>query len=94
MYFAYGWPRVALSELGGNDSFIFVHAGEKHFLAVSRTCVQLWSGGQHRLKLSEVVRSEEDVRQEGWHLAALWSPTKATLAILVRPRASATVKLT
>ncbi len=83
MYFAYGWPKVAFTELQPGDAFIYLHATDKYFFAVSQTTVQLWTGGVHRLKLSECVRSEEDVKQEGWNCSALWSPAKATLAILV-----------
>ncbi|GFR46889.1 hypothetical protein Agub_g8531, partial [Astrephomene gubernaculifera] len=82
MYFAYGWPKVALTDLPAGDTYVYLHATEKYLFAVSRTCVQLWTGGLHRIKLSECIRNEEDVKQEGWHMAALWSPAKATLAIL------------
>lgn len=84
MYFAYGWPRVAFTGLPPNDSYIFLKSTEKYLLAVSRTCVQLWTGGLYRIKLSECERTEEDVKQEGLHIAAMWSSAKATLAILVR----------
>ncbi|GLC73770.1 hypothetical protein PLESTF_001417100 [Pleodorina starrii] len=82
MYFAYGWPRVPFTNLPPNDTYIYLRATEKYLFAVSRTCVQLWTGGLYRIKLSECVRTEEDVKQEGLHIAALWSPAKATLAVL------------
>ena len=84
MYFAYGWPRVPFSELpAGDDAYVFVHVTEKYVFAVSRTTVQLWSGGLHRVRLSECVRSDQDLEQEGYNVTAIWSSAKATLAILV-----------
>ncbi len=83
MYFAYGWPRVPFSELPAGDAYVFVHATEKYVFAVSRTSVQLWSGGLHRVRLSECMRPEEDLDQEGYNVSATWSSAKATLAILV-----------
>lgn len=86
MYFAYGWPRVAFSELPADDVFIYVHLTEKYAFAVSRKSVQLWTGGMNRVRLSECVRSEDDLKQEGFNAAAVWSAAKGTLAILVRRR--------
>jgi hypothetical protein len=86
MYFAYSWPKLFNADPKGGDGeeFFFLHASQQYVLAVSRTSVVLWSGGLNRVWLSSARLDNEEITQEGHYIAALYSPVKATLIILVR----------
>ena len=66
MYFAYGWPKT-LAVKGGIDHEDVVHLclSDDHLVVVSTTCIQLWSGGQHRVRLG-VLRRDAAVGEHGW----------------------------
>lgn len=53
-------------------------------VATSRS-LQLWGGGQHRVKLCEHVRPPACLAAHGLGTAALWRPGHAELVLLVRP---------
>jgi hypothetical protein len=86
MYFAYSWPRV-LSTSSGTGQFLSLHLDHTYFIAVSEWSVQVWSGGQVRLRLGQHMLSQQEVQQYGQHVAACWCPERSSLAVLVRIRA-------
>ena len=55
------------------------------FVAVSTVCIQLWSGGQHRVRLGILRRSQDSVQAEGLNRRAFWCGSRRLLAVLVRP---------
>jgi hypothetical protein len=87
MYFAYSWPRV-LSTSGGPGQFLSLHLDHSYFIAVSEWSVQVWSGGQVRLRLGQHMLSQQEVQQYGQHVGACWCPERSSLAVLVSPHAS------
>ena len=54
-------------------------------MLVTTSGVQLWSAGQHRVRLGSLVRSEESLAAEGLNKRAFWSPARRLLAVVVRP---------
>lgn len=85
MLIAYGFPRV-LSPDGGlpvDEDWFYVRHDLNYIVAVSSSVVQVWSAGLHRVRLSQVIRSEKEIVDEGTNVCAYWCPTKATLAVLV-----------
>lgn len=88
MYFAYGWPKVfsldsTNSGIEQGEQFIFLHATEQFVFGVTSTAVHIWTSGLHRVHLSAARLEEEDVKTEGYNLAAFYCPAKATLAVVV-----------
>lgn len=49
--------------------------------------IQLWSGGQHRVRLGGTARGVGAVRAEGAYKRAFWSSTRRLLAVVVCPPA-------
>lgn len=86
MYFAYGWPKV-LSALDGavQEDVVYLHFDADFLLIVSTTSIQLWTGGQHRVKQGQLVRDHASLRAEGLNRKAVWSSNKKLLAVLVGP---------
>lgn len=82
MYFSYGWPKVYAAECGTGDDIIYVTLDSQYLFTVSNVAVQVWSGGQHRVRLGECVRTAEDVQAEGENIAAFWCSAKSTLVVL------------
>jgi hypothetical protein len=82
MYFAYSWPRV-LSTSSGTGRFLSLHLDHTYFIAVSEWSVQVWSGGQVRLRLGQHMLSQQEVQQYGQHVGACWCPERSSLAVLV-----------
>eukprot|EP00879_Flechtneria_rotunda_P027415 GHRR01029366.1.p1 GENE.GHRR01029366.1~~GHRR01029366.1.p1 ORF type:complete len:171 (+),score=56.10 GHRR01029366.1:679-1191(+) len=81
MYVSFGWPRV-LSVPGDNGRYIFVHLDQSHFLAVSETAVQVWSGGGMRVLLGQHVLSQQEQEQYGRQIAASWCSDKSSMAVV------------
>jgi hypothetical protein len=50
---------------------------------VSTSRIQLWTGGQHRVKLGTYTRDAESIKAEGLNRKAFWSTSKRSLAIMV-----------
>ena len=85
MYFAYGWPRVLSAVDGaGKEETVFLSIEGELALLVSTCCIQIWSGGQHRVKLGRHTRAEASVQAEGLNKRAYWCPSRRLLAVLVR----------
>lgn len=83
MYFAYGWPKLYATGCSSDDDFVLLQHCNPHLIAVTRTCVQVWSGGQHRIRLGQHSRPEADLESEGHNVRAFWCPPKSALAVLV-----------
>lgn len=86
MYFAYGWPKLFNSDYGAGSSESFFHlaAAGQYLFAVSSSAIQIWTTGLHRVRLGEIIRTEEECRVEGPAIDAFWSTQKSMLAVLVR----------
>lgn len=84
-YFAWGWPKALLTGATPLDSeAIYVaQASSEYVVAVFNATIQVWSGGQHRVKLGELHRTPEAVAEEGANLRAHWCPQKRVLAVAV-----------
>lgn len=85
MYFAYGWPRV----FDGIDDpqqkeIIYSSLGGHYLVVVSTTAIQVWSGGQDRVRLGCFLKKASAVQEEGEYFRASWNSTRHVLAILVR----------
>ena len=85
MYFAYGWPKVLSAFSGGvQEDVVYLHCDDDFLVVVSVTSIQLWTGGQHRVKQGQLVRDEASLKAEGLNRKACWSGSKKLLAVLVR----------
>ncbi len=84
MYFAYGWPKVlAVREEGApQDDVVYLSLDDDFFVAVSTVCIQLWSGGQHRVRLGILRRGPDSVASEGLNRRAFWCGARRLLAVL------------
>ncbi|GAX78137.1 hypothetical protein CEUSTIGMA_g5579.t1 [Chlamydomonas eustigma] len=82
MFIGYGFPKVFNAGNGREEDWLYVTQDLYYIIAVSRSAVQVWSAGLHRVKLSQVLRIEEDIMEEGGNLSAFWCPAKCTLAVL------------
>ena len=88
MLIAYGFPKVLNAGVvhadGEGEEWFYIRHDLTYIVAVSPSVVQIWSSGMHRVRLSQVIRSEKELTEEGPNVCAYWCPTKATLAVLVR----------
>ncbi|PRW44970.1 RAB6A-GEF complex partner 1-like isoform A [Chlorella sorokiniana] len=83
MYFSYGWPRSLVTGATAADSeaiYAAQGAGE-YIVVVFNATIQIWSGGEHRLKLGELHRTPEALEEEGPNVRAHWCPQKRVLAV-------------
>ena len=83
--FAYGWPKAlntGATPLDHEAIYCCQTSGE-YVIAVFTATVQVWSSGQHRLKLGELHRTREQVEEEGANVRAHWCPQKRVLAVAV-----------
>lgn len=83
MYYGYGYPRILATDIGKDEEWVFLQHDHEHMLGITQSSVQLWSNGLHKLKLSCVVRPDENVELEGRHIAAYWNSAKCAIAVLV-----------
>ena len=88
MYISYGWPKVlaALEPGSHQEDVVYIAIDQDYFVLVSTSRIQVWTGGQHRVKLGTFTREEESIRADGLNRKAFWSSAKRNLAILVRSR--------
>lgn len=83
MYFAYGWPKMLSAVEGaGKEETVFLSIEGELALLVSTCCIQIWTGGQHRVKLGRHTRTEASVQAEGLNKRAYWCPSRRLLAVL------------
>ena len=87
MYFSYGWPKAhstgTSASLGDAECIYCSQGTGDYVIAVFSSSIQVWSGGQHRVKLGELHRGQEAVEEEGSNLRAHWCPSKRVLAVAV-----------
>lgn len=84
MYFTYGWPKVLSAFPGGvQEDIIYLQSDHDYLVIVSVTSIQLWTGGQHRVKRGQLTRDEASLKAEGLNRKACWSSSKKLLAVLV-----------
>ena len=67
------------------EDIVYLFLDNDFFVAVSTVCIQLWSGGQHRVRLGILRRSQDSVQAEGLNRRAFWCGSRRLLAVLVRP---------
>ena len=63
---------------------MYLFLDNEFFVAVSTVCIQLWSGGQHRVRLGILRRNQDSVQAEGLNRRAFWCGSRRLLAVLVR----------
>jgi hypothetical protein len=86
MYFAYGSPKLLRTGDGGGaaEPVAAVAFGGGELLAVvTRSALQVWSGGRHRLRLGACARPAASVAEEGVNVCAAWCPTRRIVAVAV-----------
>lgn len=86
-YVAFGFPKALKTGLGGSpDDGEAIYASNvtaDFVIVVFSSAVQVWSGSQHRVKLGEVLRTKEQLEEEGPNVRAHWCPQKRVLAVAV-----------
>ncbi len=58
-------------------------ADETLLVVITAAGIQIWSGGQHRVRLGGSARSGGAVRAEGAYKRAFWSSPRRLLAVVV-----------
>ncbi|XP_074326367.1 uncharacterized protein LOC141664337 isoform X2 [Apium graveolens] len=85
MYMTYGWPQVIPLESSNcptSDHIIYLKLLNHFLLVVAPSHIELWSSGQHRLRLGKYKRDSDSIRKEGENLQAVWSPDAKLIAVL------------
>lgn len=83
-YLAYGWPRaLAASCQAPSGEAVYIALGADYLVVVYAAAIQIWTGGQHRMKIGELVRNPSSLQEEGGHVRAYWCPGRKCLAVLV-----------
>lgn len=85
MYFSYGFPRsynIGTEDLASD--IVYTSFGGDVLVLVTNTLIQLWSGGHHRVKLGEISRPLESLKEHGDIIKACWCPGRRILAAAVR----------
>lgn len=84
MYFAYGWPKALAVQTGnGHEDVVQISFSDDYLVIVSTGCVQIWSGGQLRLRLGQLRRDAESVKSDGLNRQAVWCSSRRLLGVLV-----------
>jgi len=88
MYFAYGCPKsyrlAARTDDRQDEPVVYASfRGSDLLVCVTSERVQLWSGGQHRIKIGELVRDEDAIKQHGRNMRAWWCPAKRVIVVAV-----------
>ncbi|KAL4420208.1 hypothetical protein ABPG77_011424, partial [Micractinium sp. CCAP 211/92] len=82
MAHCWGWPKALSTGAEPLDAeAVALFAAGDYVIACYTASLQVWSGGQHRLKLGELHRSQEQLEEEGPNLRAHWCPQKRVLAV-------------
>lgn len=63
---------------------MYLHLDQDFFVLVSTESIQVWSGGQQRVRLGVLKRDQASVAEEGLNRRAVWCPSRRLLAVLVR----------
>jgi hypothetical protein len=86
MYISFGWPKVlaALEPGTTQEEVVHIAVDQDFFVLVSTSRIQLWTGGQHRVKLGTYTRDADSIKADGLNRKAFWSTSKRSLAVLVR----------
>eukprot|EP00850_Spirogloea_muscicola_P003181 SM000012S25443 [mRNA] locus=s12:1087565:1095716:- [translate_table: standard] len=85
MYIAYGWPKILRAierDSGDGELLAHVSVGGGLLVIVSSSTIQVWTAGQHRVKLGELVRSEKSISDDGGSCQAFWNHGLETLAVV------------
>ena len=75
------WP--ASDSQTQQEDVVYMHLDNDFLVLVTTYRIQIWTGGQHRVKLGTYTRSADSLRLEGLNKKAYWSSSKKSLAILV-----------
>lgn len=84
MYFAYGWPKTLAVKAGNtHEDVVHISFSDDYLVIVSTRSVEIWSGGQHRIRLGHLVRNKQSVKSDGLYRQAVWCSSRRLLAVLV-----------
>lgn len=83
MYFSYGLPKALITGCAEDEELVHLALHNDYLLLVSSASVQVWSGGQHHIKLGECKRGAENIEEEGSNIKAHWCPSRRLLAVAV-----------
>ena len=84
MYFAYGWPKaLAVGDAGFKQDVVSLTLDSDFCLIVFTGSAQVWAGGQHRIRLGKLDRSQQSIKVEGVNKCAYWCSSRRLLAVLV-----------
>jgi hypothetical protein len=84
MYFVYGWPKTLAVKSGTtHEDVVHISFTDDYLVIVSIRSVEIWSGGQHRIRLGHLIRDEHSVKSDGLYRQAVWCSSRRLLAILV-----------
>lgn len=72
---------VPLSE----QEVVYLTADPELMVLVTSQAIQLWSAGQHRVRLGALARGAETLAADGLNKRAFWSPSRRLLALVVCP---------
>lgn len=86
MYLTYGLPKIYSTGLTSSAGVVYLHLDGLYLVLVTDSAVQIYSGSQHRVKIGEYQKSDEDVSDEGVFFKASWCAARGALAVLVRTR--------
>lgn len=62
---------------------VYLTADAELLVLVTSRGIQLWSAGQHRIRLGTLARDPDALAAEGLNKRAFWSPSRRLLAIVV-----------
>lgn len=83
MYFPYSWPKAFAADHTCRGEYFYVHSDHQYVIAVSSASIQVWTGGQHRIRLGSYTKDADSLSCDGVNIAAHWCPQKNCLTVLV-----------
>jgi hypothetical protein len=83
VYFAYGWPRILNTGCSSptDTQAVYLSAAADLLIVVHPTTIQVWSTGQHRLKLGQLIHDDQSILKHGLNTMACWCPSRRILAV-------------
>lgn len=82
---SYGWPQVLPLESGiwpAPQHILHLRIINGFLLVVSPSHLEIWSSGQHRVRLGKYLRDPGSIQEEGQNLQAIWSSDAKTIAVI------------
>ena len=84
-----GLPTTAAAADGADlplseQEVVYLTADPELMVLVTSRAIQLWSAGQHRVRLGALARGADTLSADGLNKRAFWSPSRRLLAVVVR----------